>query len=74
MTNPLASFIVPLVWAAFAGAALLAVILGAILAYHWYRYAMNPGIATAALITYAVVTGLLLAGVLGAAIAVQVTF
>lgn len=73
MVNPLV-LLVPLSWAMFAGALLLSVLLGVILAYHWFRYAMNPGIAFVATVVYASVSGFLLFGILVAAIAIQVTF
>jgi O-antigen ligase len=36
------------------GALALAVVLGLILAYHWYRFALNPRAATIASIVYSV--------------------
>lgn len=74
MVNPFASLLVPFAWAIFIGSTLLAISLGAILAYHWFRYAMNPGMAFSAFVTYAVVSGFLLSGVLAAAIAIQVAY
>lgn len=66
--------IVPLAWAAFIGATLLAIVLGAILSYHWFRFSMNPPVAFTAFITYAIVSGFLLSGVLAATIVIQITY
>ena len=44
-----------LLWILSAAAALLAVALGAILAFHWFRYAMNPPLALIAILTYGAV-------------------
>lgn len=74
MANPLAPLLTPLAWAVFIGALLLVVSLGAILAYHWFRYAMNPGVAMTATIVYAVVSGFLLSGILAATIAIQLAY
>ena len=74
MVNPFASLLPPLAWAVFVGATLLAILLGAILVYHWFKYAMNPPVASLAFVTYAIVTGFLLSGVLAAAIAVQIAY
>ena len=57
-------------WAVFGGAALLTAALGAILAYHWYRYAMNPRIATLSFAVYSIVSFILLTGLFASAIAV----
>ena len=55
--DPLLAASLPLVaWAVFAGATALSAVLGSILAYHWYRFAMNPAGATLSLIVYCIVT------------------
>lgn len=74
MANPLAPLLTPLAWAVFVGALLLVISLGAILAYHWFRYAMNPTVAMTATIVYAIVSGLLLSGILAATIAIQLAY
>lgn len=71
MENPLAAFFPLLAWATLIGATLLCIALGAILAYHWFKYAMNPPMASTALIVYSVGCGFLLSGLLAATIAVQ---
>ena len=42
-----------LAWAIFAAATALTTLLGAFLAYHWFRYAMNPAMALIATGVYA---------------------
>ena len=57
----------PLVaWAIFAAATGLAIALGGILAYHWFRYAMNPAISSISLVIYIVVTLIFLSSLLAA--------
>lgn len=58
-----------LAWAIFIGAATLAIFLGALLAYHWFRYAMNPAISVSALVLYSIGVAFLLSGLLAATIA-----
>ncbi|HWO07078.1 MAG TPA: hypothetical protein VNM40_00670 [Candidatus Paceibacterota bacterium] len=70
----LGALLVPVAWAIFLGAIALTVLLGAILAYHWFRYAMNPPAAVTALITYSIVSGFLLSGVLAATIAIHIAY
>ena len=70
----LGALLIPVAWAVFAGATLLAILLGAILSYHWFRFAMNPPVAFTAFVVYATVSGFLLSGVLAAAIAIQVAY
>lgn len=54
---------VPLVVKVVAAASLvLTVSLGAILAYHWFRYAMNAGASIIALTVYVTISALLLSG------------
>ena len=61
----------PLTWAIFLGSCALTVTLGVILAYHWFRYAMNRGTAILACGIYATVSGFLLLGILAATIALN---
>ena len=44
-----------------AGTALFSVILGAVLAFHWEKYAMNQTVTLIAIVVYGTVTVLLLA-------------
>jgi hypothetical protein len=63
----------PLVaWAVFAGATALTITLGALLAYHWFRYAMNPAVSLLSLIIYGATAFVLLSGLLAATIAIAV--
>ncbi len=62
-----------LLYAIFLGASALTVFLGALLTYHWYRYAMNPGVATLAVCVYAGVSGTLILGLLGATFFITAT-
>lgn len=59
-----------LVWAIFAAAAFLTVLLGALLVYHWFRYAMNPAVSLLSSIIYGSIAFLLLSGLLAATIAI----
>ena len=69
--DPALSASLPLIaWAVFGGAALLTAALGAILAYHWYRYAMNPAVATLSFAVYSIVSFVLLSTLFASAIAV----
>lgn len=70
MDPTLAASLPLLAWAIFAGAAALTVVLGALLAYHWFRYAMNPAVSLLSLIAYGGVSFLLLSGLLAATIAI----
>ncbi len=74
MQNPLVAFLPTLGWAVFIGAFLLSILLGAILSYHWFKYAMNPPAASAAFLVFAIGTGFLLSGLLAATIAVQIAY
>lgn len=56
MDPSLAAFLPSLAWAVFAAATALAVTLGVILAYHWFRYALNKQMSFTMLILYGVVT------------------
>lgn len=47
-------------WALCAAATALTLTLGAILSYHWYRYAFNRAVASLAIVTYFGVSALLL--------------
>jgi hypothetical protein len=42
-----------LLWIVFLAAAMLSIALGAILSFHWLRYAMHPAAPVFAIITYA---------------------
>lgn len=70
----LGALLVPVAWAVFAGATLLTILLGAILSYHWFRFAMNAPVSFTAVIVFATVSGFLLSGVLAAAIAIQIAY
>lgn len=59
-----------LAWAIFAAASALTVLLGILLSYHWFRYAMNPAIALLGSIIYGGIAFLLLSGLLAATIAI----
>jgi|GEM_PF-1573791 len=74
MGNPLLPFLPMLAWAIFIGATLLSLTLGAILTYHWYRYAMNPPMASYAFLVFAIGTGFFLSGVLAATVVVHVAY
>ncbi|MFZ2886425.1 MAG: hypothetical protein WA021_01250 [Minisyncoccia bacterium] len=74
LESGLGGLLAPLSWAVFLGATAFAILLGAVLAYHWFKYAMNPPVAYTALLTYAIVTGFLLSGLLGATIAIQIAY
>lgn len=63
-----------LAWAVFIGASLLSILLGAILSYHWFKYAMNPPVASLAFFVFAIGTGFLLSGLLAAAVAIQFAY
>lgn len=56
-------------WAIFLGSCALSVTLGAILSFHWFRYAMNPSAAMMGTIVYGlgclVILSLLLGSVVG---------
>lgn len=57
-------------WVIFGAATGLAVCLGTLLAYHWFRYAMNPAMSFTALMIYAGVVFFLLSGLLAATIVI----
>lgn len=59
-----------LAWAIFAAASALTILIGLLLTYHWFRYAMNPAVALLSSIIYAGVAFVLLSGLLAATIAV----
>ena len=71
MDPAIAAYLPTLLWAIFIGATLLSVALGALLAYHWFRYAMNPTMSSTALIIYGGIAFLLLSGLLTATIAIN---
>lgn len=57
-------------WVLFAAALLLSATLGVALAYHWSKYAMNPVMPVIASAVYAVVSIVLLVGLLALALSV----
>lgn len=59
-----------LAWAIFAAATLLTLLLGTLLVYHWFRYAMNPAVSLLSSIIYGSIAFLLLSGLLASAIAI----
>lgn len=59
-----------LAWAIFAAASALTILLGLLLCYHWFRYAMNPAVALLSSLIYAGTAFLLLSGLLAATIAI----
>ena len=59
-----------LAWAIFAAASALTILLGLLLSYHWFRYAMNPAVALLSSLIYAGTAFLLLSGLLAATIAI----
>jgi hypothetical protein len=59
-------------WAIFAAATALTVLLGALLSYHWFRYAMNPAMALIAVLLYASIAFVLLSLLLASTIALAV--
>ena len=71
MDATLVSVIQLVVWAIFLAAAFLTIIFGGVLAYHWYRFAMNPFAATVQLVVYSVVSLILLGGLLSATLAIN---
>lgn len=69
--DPMLMGALPLIaWAVFAAATALTVLLGALLAYHWFRYAMNPAVSLLSLITYGAVAFVLLSGLLAATVSI----
>ncbi len=69
MDPAILSYVPALLWALFAGATFLSISLGALLAYHWYRYAMHTSGAFTATVVYAVITGFFLISLFAATIA-----
>lgn len=68
--NPAIDVLPLLIWAIFAAACALSIFLGALLAYHWFRYAMNPAASMLATIVYAGTAFVLLSGLLASTIAI----
>lgn len=64
----------PLSWALCIASFVVSIALGAILYYHWYRYAMNPPLAFITIAAYSVVAGFLVLAILGAAFGVQQSY
>jgi hypothetical protein len=59
-----------LAWAIFAAATALTVLLGLLLAYHWFRYAMNPAVSLLSSAVYAGIACVLLSALLASTIAI----
>lgn len=55
-----------LAWAILLGATALSIVLGVVLSYHWFRYAMNPSAALIGTIVYGAGCAVILAILLGA--------
>lgn len=69
--DPLPVISLPLLaWAVFAASTALTILLGLLLAYHWFRYAMNPAMSLLSLAIYSATALVLLSGLLAATIAV----
>lgn len=71
MDLTLAASLPILIWAIFIGALLLSISLGALLTYHWLRYAMNRGVSLTALLIYGGVTFFLLSSLFAATVAIS---
>ena len=56
-------------WLVAFAAALVTIVLGTMLVYHWMRYAMNPLVSAVAIGVFAVVSGSFLVAIFGAATA-----
>lgn len=69
MPPVLNSFLPMIAWSVFIGCALLAIICGAIFAFHWFKFSINHSGALFAFVIYSVVAGFLLLGILTATIA-----
>ena len=69
----LASSLPLLAWAVFAASAALSLGLGGLLAYHWFRYAMNRPMSVTASIVYFSIAFFLLSGLLAATVAIVTT-
>ena len=71
MMDPAVMSALPLLaWAIFAAATALTLALGALLAYHWFRYAMNGAAAMLSVIVYAGISFVLLSGLLAATLSI----
>ena len=69
--DPILAASLPLLaWAICAASAALSLTLGGLLAYHWFRYAMNKPMSFTACIVYFGITSSLLAGLTIATIAI----
>lgn len=55
-------------WAIFLGSCALSIVLGIILSFHWFRYAMNPSAAMIGTIAYGAGCLVILALLLGAVV------
>lgn len=66
----LAGGIQAILWALSIGAAALTALVGAILSYHWYRFAMSRGAAFILTAVYAIVGASLLLSLFAAAAAI----
>ena len=71
MDPALAASLPKIAWVVFAGAMLLSNALGCLLAYHWFRYAMNKAMSITMLVIYSFGGALLLSILLAATIAIS---
>lgn len=69
MDTAIVTILPAIAWSIFIGCFFLAVSCGAIFAFHWFKYAQNHASALFAFVTYSVVSGFLLLGILAATIA-----
>jgi hypothetical protein len=67
-TGVVSGFFPLLGWAIFIGSCALSVTLGGVLSFHWYKYAMNPSVATIGTIVYGAGCLIILSMLLGAVI------
>ena len=70
MDPVLAASLPILAWAIFAASAALSLGLGGLLAYHWFRYALNKAMSLTACVVYFGITCFLLTGLIAATIAI----
>ena len=70
MDTVLASSLPLLAWAIFAASAALSLGLGGLLAYHWFRYAMNKPMSFTACIVYFGITSFLLTSLIATTFAI----
>ena len=70
MDPVLASSLPLLAWAIFAASTALSLALGGLLAYHWFRYAMNKPMSFTASIIYFGITSFLLTALMATTFAI----